>query len=478
MFFPTGSRPPQGTYLHYLVTTYFPDYLEELRGEGRELPDFVLTDVQEFLSCGDIKTRYATLECLQCTTRRNICLRCKRRGWCPPCMEFRQMDRTRFVQQRVIGDTPIRQWVLTLPPPLRIYLAFHPRLVTMVLRQFLTFIFQQLAKAAKKCLRKRGITAKVRFLKAGAVTAIQRFSTDLSLNLHFHSLVTDGVFVKLPTDDSPWFLEISVSSKDVAEVAMKICRWTCNLLKRDGRWEAVHEASNTNFPTVTGHLTLGDNPPALHRFCGVASDQETDRPVGRDGIYAFNVYARDSVRRGDRKNLRRLIRYILSPPFTNEQLRPDPDSANHLFVDLKRPMLDGTETIRLTLRQFFNRLVWATPRPRANLLRFHGVYASNAALREEVVPAELPAPAPAPSPDDGPDDYEAWGELQSHTFPSNLRRCHRCGGRMKLVALKSDRILYRRRSGKPPDDPEKAASSIIYLHKAARRAATDGRQPA
>ncbi len=470
MSFPSGSRRPHGTFLHHLVGKRFPDYLDELRAEGRDLPDFVIREFEEYMACGDIKARSATFACPDtvCPGRRVICLHCKRRGWCPPCMEFRQIDRTQFLQKRVIGNTPIRQWVLALPPPLRIYLAFNPHLATKVLRQYLTYIFRYLAKAARKLLRSRGKSAKFRHLTAGSITAIQRFSTDLSLNLHFHCLVTNGVFVKLPTDDAPWFLELPPpSSKDVEAVATQICRWTCNLLVREGVWQDVHDVSPSSLSTVAGYFTRDGEPPRFHRFCGVASDQETDHPVGREGIYAFNVYARESVRGGDHKNLRKLIRYILSPPFTNKQLRPDPESADHVFFDLKRPRLDGTSTLRWTLRQLFDRLVWATPRPRANLLRFHGVYASNAALRSEVVPEQPPAPKPAPDPDDGPDDYRAWGELKSHTFPDDIKRCPLCGLKMKLVALKSDRFIYYRRSGVPPDGTDTAPPSIIDVRKSA-----------
>ena len=464
-----GSQPPHGSFLVQLIKRAFPNYLEEITAEGRDLPDFVIKEFEQVTTCGDYRTHHAEFECGKCGNCWKICLRCKRRGWCPACMVFRQMDRTRFIQERVIGETPIRQFVLTLPPPYRISLAFHPHLVSKVLGQFLKFTFEYLAKTAKKLLRARGErfrSCKVRHLRAGAITAIQRFSTDLSLNLHFHCLVTNGVFVKLPTDDAAWFLELPApTSEDVAALASKICRWTCDLMKREGVWEPVHEASATNLDTVAGFITDHDKVPRFYRFCGVASDQETDRPVGRDGIYGFNVYARESVRGGDRKNLRRLIRYILSPPFTAKQLRPDPGSANHVLIDLKRPMRDGTEVLRLTNRQFIDRLVWATPRPNANLLRFHGVYASNAALRDEVVPEAPPKPELPPDPEATPEDYEAWGELQSHTFPDDRRGCPKCGGKAKLVSLKTDRILYRRRSGVPPG--ETPAASITHRRKAA-----------
>jgi hypothetical protein len=463
----TGVPTPGDAFLRDVIKRRFPAYLDELAAEGCKLPDFVVREFELALACGDFKTFHATFACQECPHQWKICLRCKRRGWCPACMVLRQNDRTRFLQERIIGNTPIRQYVLTLPPPLRMVLAFRPDLVSKVLRQFLKIVFAYLSKAAKKLLRARGEqfrSVRVGHLRPGAVTAIQRFATDISLNLHFHSLVTNGVFVKVSADEAPWFLELpEPSSDDIASLASKICRWTCDLLEGEGLWQPVHEASESSLDIVAGYFNDRARGWVFYRYCGVASDQETDRPVGRDGIYAFDVYARESIRGGDHKNLRRLIRYVLSPPFTAKQLRPDPTSADHALIDLKRPMRDGTVTLRLTIRQLIERLVWATPRPNAHLLRFHGVYASHAALREVVTPEPPPKYIPPTATEETPEDYEAWGEFHSHSFRENRGRCPMCGGKPKLIALKTDRIMYRRRSGVPPGEEKRPA--IIYLRK-------------
>lgn len=457
----TGLPTLGDAFLRDVIRRKFSDHIDDLAAEGRALPEFVVREFELALACGDVRTFYAKFGCQECPYQWKICLRCKRRGWCPACMVFRQNDRTRFLQERIIGNTPIRHYVLSLPQPLRVFLAFRPKLISKVLGQFLKLIFGYLAKAAKKLLRARGIRCRVGQLRPGAVTAIQRFETDLSLNLHFHCLVTNGVFVKLSADEAPWFLELpEPSSEDIAKLATKVCRWTCDHLEQKGIWEPVHEASKSGLETVAGYFHDRERGWRFFRYRGVASSKE---PVGSDGVYAFDVYARDFIRGGDRKTLRRLIRYILSPPFTSKQLRADPASADHALIDLKRPMRDGTETLRLTLGQLIERLVWATPRPNAHLLRFHGVYASRAALREEVIPEAPPNYTPSVANDETPEDYEAWGELHSHSFRENRGRCPKCGGKPKLIALKTDRILYNRRSGVPPDGEELPA--IIYLRE-------------
>ncbi len=462
----TGSQAPQGTFLHELVAAEFPDYFADRTRRGREIPDFVVRDFQQFLACGDIRSGYATLECIKCITQVDICLRCKRRGWCPHCMRFRQLDRADFIEHRVIGGTPVRQWTLTMPPPLRINLAFNPHLVSKVLRRHLENIFQYLRRVAKSLLRSSNTT--FHHVEAGSVTVIQRFSTDLTLNLHFHSLVTDGVFVKLTPDGPMIFLRLpQPSAEDIAAVAAETCRWTRELLIRAGAWQDVHDVSPCPLDTVCGYLSLGPETPRTYRFCGVAAKRETDGPVHRDGAYAFNLHVGDSVSQAHRTYLRQMIEYILSPPFTDAQLRQDPDSSDHVLLDLKRQSLDGTLTLRLSKHQFLDRLVWITPRPNANLIRFHGVYAPNYRYRSEVVPSSSPPATAPPDNDENADDYRAWGEFLTHTYPQDVMRCPRCRGRMKLVALKSDRINYRRQSGIPPDDLAGAEQSSMDLPEAA-----------
>ncbi len=377
-------------------------------------------------------------------------------------MKQRQIERARFLQERVVGDVPVRPYVLTLPPPLRVYATYDPELVTEILAIHTKAIARPLKWKAKKALD----LSAVEDAHPGILTGIQRWSTKLDPNLHFHSLGTDGVFYQLIPDGLVEFHELKApTDEEIDAVAWEICRRTRDLLVRKDMWEdtpddagdvvlAGRDGKPRSLKTVSGILSLPGHRPRKCRFFGTAAQQDSDKPVSQDGAYAFNLFARDGVRRGDGKNLRRVLRYILSPPFTDEQLRPGDNGG--VILDLKRERLDGTESWHFPDDGFMDKLVQLCPRPRANLIRLHCVWAANAKLRDGAVPQldePDPAPPPPPDSDETAEDYKAWAVLQSRTYDHDIKRCRRCGGRLQLIALKCERINYRRKSGVPPDTP-------------------------
>ena len=59
---------------------------------------------------------------------------CKRRGFCLSYGARRMAQTAAHPVDRVIPQVPVRQWVLSLPIPLRLLLAAQPKLVTPVLQ--------------------------------------------------------------------------------------------------------------------------------------------------------------------------------------------------------------------------------------------------------------------------------------------------------------------------------------------------------
>src|SRR5256886_4079984 len=105
---------------------------------------------------------------------------------------------------RVIRRVPVRQCVLSLPRWARFLLARDPQLVTRTLDIALRAIFAHQRLRA----RRAGTLAP----RAGAVTFVQRFGGALNLNVHFHCVIPDGVFVE--EDGSVRFAELAPPSDD------------------------------------------------------------------------------------------------------------------------------------------------------------------------------------------------------------------------------------------------------------------------
>nr|WP_244887048.1 transposase [Alteromonas lipolytica] len=87
----------------------------------------------------------------------------------------------------VLGGHPIRQWVLSLPIPLRLLLARYPihlsKIMQIIHRTISTDIIHRSGYLKKQA-------------KTGAVTYIQRFGSALNLNIHFHMLFLEGVITQ------------------------------------------------------------------------------------------------------------------------------------------------------------------------------------------------------------------------------------------------------------------------------------------
>jgi len=79
---------------------------------------------------------------------------------------------------RVLPEVPVRQWVLTLPYPLRYRCAWNARLTSEVLQSFLRAVFADQRRRARKLLG-------IRKGSCGSVTFIRRFGSALNLTPHY-----------------------------------------------------------------------------------------------------------------------------------------------------------------------------------------------------------------------------------------------------------------------------------------------------
>lgn len=100
--------------------------------------------------------------------------------------------------------------------------------------------------------------------------------------------------------------------------------------------------------------------------------------------HGFSLHAGVRCAMNQRKELEHLCHYITRSAIANERLTLN--SAGQVVLTLKTPYRDGTTHLVMSPLEFMQRLATLVPRPRLNLIRFHGVLAPNAKLRAEIIP--------------------------------------------------------------------------------------------
>jgi hypothetical protein len=130
-------------------------------------PAFVRREFEAYLRCGRLEHGLLRVQCERCGDRSVVAFRCRGRGFCPSCGGRRLSELAAHLVDRVLPHVPIRQWVFTVPVPVRYQLAFDAGLTRAVLRVFLRTVFGWQRRRAAQ----RGLVG----ARTGSVTAIQRF---------------------------------------------------------------------------------------------------------------------------------------------------------------------------------------------------------------------------------------------------------------------------------------------------------------
>jgi len=170
-------RSPEQTLLYRIVGEQLESFLSRARDTGQPAPRFIEQELRAYLRCGVLAHGFLRLHCDACKLDRLVPFSCKRRGFCPSCGGRRMAETAAHLVDCVLPEVPIRQWVLTLPYPLRYRCAYNARLTSQVLRAFLRALFAELRRRAKN----QWGTARG---QCGAVTFIQRFATELRSDAH------------------------------------------------------------------------------------------------------------------------------------------------------------------------------------------------------------------------------------------------------------------------------------------------------
>jgi hypothetical protein len=239
-----------------------------------------------------------------------------------------------------------------------------------------------------------------------AVTLIQCFGGALNLNIHFHLLVLDGVYVR--ATDTPVFRHVKAPTREDLKILLKaIAVATADSLERHG-W-LTRDAENTYLtrgPTdaleslmahgITYRIAVGphrgDKAFTLQTVPG-APDTADPELTGKAATYAgFSLHAGTAAPAHQRDRLARLCRYITRPPVATERLSLTPQGL--IRYAMKTPWKNGTTHLLFEPLDFIARLTALVPKPRVNLIRYHGCFAPHSALPAQVTPERRHAPNP------------------------------------------------------------------------------------
>ena len=181
-----SPHDPQTTTLHRLVREHLETFLARRAEAGEPMPSFVVDELRDYLRCGVLAHGAVRFACGRCGQDRLVGLSCKGRGFCPRCLGRRMTEMARHWVSAVLPRVRIRQWVLSLPFELRVPLAYHHDLTLAV--------HGVAARLIEAFYRDKGRALGITDPRTGSITAVQRFGSDLALNVHFHMLFVDGCY--------------------------------------------------------------------------------------------------------------------------------------------------------------------------------------------------------------------------------------------------------------------------------------------
>jgi len=439
-----GRHRPEATLLYQLVQHHYPAFCELRAEAGRPLPGFVQEEFEAYLKCGRLEEGFLRLRCEQCHAEKLVAFSCKKRGFCPSCGARRMAETAATLADEILPERPLRQWVLSLPHALRFLLASDPAALTLVLGVVYRAISRHLIDQAG-LMRATGAT--------GAVTLIQRFGSALNLNVHFHMLFLDGVYLANGSDP-PVFLQVPAPDpSDLQALVEQIAARVGEALERRGLIERDIEnawlssgAESGPLDDLIGHsimyriavgpragqklFTLQTVPP---RMQGPEGD-----PNGAARAGGFSLHAGEDIAPHEREKLERLCRYVSRPPVAVDRMALT--ASGQVRYTLKRPYRDGTTHIVLEPLDLMARLAALVPPPRMHLTRFHGVFAPHSRLRAAVTPAHRGVGATEKTPADPckpPTPRHVamnWARRLKRVFGIEIECCAHCGGKLRILA--------------------------------------------
>jgi len=478
-----APRDPSSTVLYHVVAEHLETFLASLADdpEATGLPTYVQREFYDYLRCGILAHGFLRLGCDTCKKELLLPFSCKRRGFCPSCAGRHMAQMAAHLVEQVIPWVPTRQWVVSVPIPLRYWTASSQDLTATVHTIIRTTIGQYYVNQAVI----RGVPrGKVH---PGSMTFIQRFGSALNLNVHYHLLFLEGVYVDR-TDQGlkPRFLQGEPPTDTaIADVIQKISRRVIRKLRHLGYLEAgpdpvvaagydplvdaEPELARTMAASVQQRIAFGERAGQTVRRIGAGFGHEGERPTLTGprcaSVQGFSLHANTAIPAHRHDQLERLLRYTARGAVSLERL--EQDANGDLLYTFTHPWSDGTTGIRLSPVELLEKLAALVPLPRVHLVRYGGCLAPHSQLRATIIPTlrqqgvtEQEASTASP--------HWSWARLLKRVFALEMATCPWCRrGALRLIAVITQESVITRilrhlqlASVPPPIAPARARQEI------------------
>lgn len=458
---------PEQILLYQIVEAYYPIFAAHLAehdcidaggratqgavAQSRELPAYVRREFEDYLKCGRLEHGFLRVRCESCHVEHLVAFSCKRLGFCPSCGARRMAESAALLVDEVLPEQPMRQWVLSFPFQQRFLFASRPA----IMGQVLGIVYRVIAK---HLVKKAGLTHKT--ARTGAVTLIQRLGSARNLNIHFHMLFPDGVYVDGPNGSARFRWVKAPTSPELTQLAHTIAHRDGCFLERQALWE--RDAENSYLAgdavdhdplsqllgsSITYRIAVG--PQAGCKVFTLqtlpACDEPFDDRVGK--VAGFSLHADVAARADECKQLERLCRYISRPAVSEKRLSLTPNG--YVRYQLKTPYRDGTTHVIFEPLDFMAKLAALLPKPRVHLTRCHGVFAPNSKHRALVTPAKQGKrnKRSDTEPERTPAERRAamtWAQHLKRVFNIDIEICSECGGSVKVIACSEDPAVIKK----------------------------------
>ena len=182
-------REPSETVLYQVIAAHLETFVATVAADPttRGLPDYVVEELYAYLQCGILAHGLVRLGCDTCPHQMVLACSWKKRGCCPSCAGRRMAQQAAHLVEQVIPWVPTRQWVVSVPIPLRYWMA-PSRALTATVH---TIIRRTIGQYYVNHAVKQGATRAA--VQPGSVTFLQRFGGSINLMKpsYYPSLLSD-----------------------------------------------------------------------------------------------------------------------------------------------------------------------------------------------------------------------------------------------------------------------------------------------